>query len=123
MLIWARMRILCHLVCSPSMYDGFDEDSQIFSCLPGLVSFEADAKPCRAGVIKGHLKHELLLPILRNKGSHTGHLVLLGVRERERVMGGRRGETSRRKREGWEQGEGEEPEVSSLGLNRLQKLN
>lgn len=78
------MRMLSNLVCSPSMYNGFDEDSQILSCLPGLVSFEADAEPRRAGVIKGHLEHELLLPILRNKGSHTGHLVLLGVRERER---------------------------------------
>lgn len=104
------------------MYNGFDEDSQVLSSLPGLVSFEADAEPRRAAVIKGHFEHELLLPILRNKALHTGYLVLLRVRENN---GGRRGATSTRKREGWEQGEGEGEEtgVSSLGLNNLQKLN
>lgn len=58
------MGILRHLVGSSSVYDGFDEDSQILSRLPGLVPFEADAEPCRAGVVEGHLKHELLLSIL-----------------------------------------------------------
>lgn len=64
------------------MYDGFDEDSEILSCLPGLVPFEADAKTRRAGVIEGHLKHELFFPVLWNQAWHMGHLVLLGARER-----------------------------------------
>lgn len=84
------MTIFCHLVCSPSMYNGFDEDPQVLSRLPGLVSFETNAKPCRAAVIKWHLKHKLLLSILRNKGWQTGHLILLGVGET--VMGSRCGE-------------------------------
>ncbi|KAF3842918.1 hypothetical protein F7725_001767 [Dissostichus mawsoni] len=67
----------------------------VLSGLPGLVSFEADAQACRAGVIKRHLKHELLLTALRNKASHMGQLVLLGARgrvmevERERHRLGR----------------------------------
>lgn len=79
------------------MYNGFDEDSQVLSRLPGLVSFEADAEPRRAAVIKRHLEHKLLLPVLRNKARHTGHVVLLRVRESN---GGRRGDTSMRKRGG-----------------------
>lgn len=71
---------VAYLVCCPSMYNGFDEYSQVLSGLPGLVSFEADAQACRAGVIKRHLKHELLLTALQNKASHTGQLVLLGAR-------------------------------------------
>lgn len=65
------------------MYNGFDEDPKVFSRLPGLVSFEADAKPRRAAVIKWHLKRKLLLSILGNKGRRTGHLVLLETGERE----------------------------------------
>ncbi len=76
------MRLLHHLVCSPSMYNGFDEDPQILSCLSGLVPFEADAKPRRAGVIKRHLEHKMLLSTLRNKALHTGCLLLLGEGER-----------------------------------------
>lgn len=80
------------------MYNGFDEDAQVLSRLPGLVSFEADAQARRAGVIKRHLVHELLLPILRDKARHTVQLVLLGVMER--VMEVEGGETSMRKTEG-----------------------
>lgn len=79
------------------MYNGFDEDPQVLSCLPGLVSFETDAEPRRAAVIKRHLKHKLLLSILRNKGWHTGHLVLLGVGERVMEVEMEK-ETSMRKR-------------------------
>lgn len=71
-----------HLVCSPSMYDGFDEDPQVLSCLPGLVPFEADAEPRRSAVIEWHLKHELFLPDLRDKAWHAGHLILLGAGEK-----------------------------------------
>ena len=66
------------------MYNGLDEDAQVLSRLPGLVPFEADAQARRAGVVQGHLVHELLLPVLRNEARHTGQLVLLGERERER---------------------------------------
>ena len=103
------------------MYDGFDEDPQVLSRLPGFVSFEADAEPRWAAVIKRHLEHKLFLPILRHKEWPAGHLVLLGgMRESN---GGRSGETSMKERAGWGQGEGEETEVNSLGLNSLQKLN
>lgn len=78
------------------MYNGFDEDAQVFSCLPGLVSFEADAQACRTGVVKGHLEHELLLPALRNKACHTGHLVLLRMRERVMEVEGDVDEEERR---------------------------
>lgn len=114
------MGILCHLVRSSSVYDGFDEDSQILSRLPGLVPFEADAEPRRAGVVEGHLKHELLLSILRNHARHAGHLVPLDATESN---GGRRGETGMMKGKGWERGEGRRQRVSSLSLNSLQKLN
>lgn len=77
--------IFCHLVRSPSVDNGFDEDPQVLPRLPGLVSFEADAQPRGAAVIKRHLKRELLLSILRHKDRHAGHLVLLGVGET--VMG------------------------------------
>lgn len=80
-LIWVQMRIWCHLVCSPSMYDGFDEDSQILPRLSGLVPFEADTKSCWAAVIKGYLKHELFFSILWNHARHMRHLILLGGRQ------------------------------------------
>lgn len=67
------------------MDDGFDEDPQVLPRLPGLVSFEADAQPRRAAVIKRHLESELLLSVLGNKDRHAGHLVLLGAGET--VMG------------------------------------
>lgn len=64
------------------MYDGFDEDPQVLSRLPGLVSFEADAEPRRPTVVEWHLKHELFLPVLRDKAWHAGHLILLGAAEK-----------------------------------------
>ena len=67
------------------MDNGFDEDPQVLPRLPGLVSFEANAQPSRATIIKRHLKRELLLSIFWNKDRHAGHLVLLGVGET--VMG------------------------------------
>lgn len=75
------MRIFCHLVGSTAMYNRFDEDPQVLSCFPGLVSFEADAESRRAAVIKWYLEHKLLLSILSNKGWHAGHLLLLEVGE------------------------------------------
>lgn len=84
-LIWVCQRIFRHLVRSPSVDNGFDEDPQVLPRLPGLVSFEADAQPSRATIIKRHLKRELLLSVFRNKDRDAGHLVLLGVRET--VMG------------------------------------
>lgn len=114
------MGILRHLVGSSSVYDGFDEDSQILSRLPGLVPFEADAEPRRAGVVEGHLKHELLLSILWDHARHAGHLVPLEAAESN---GGRRGEMGMMKGKGWEWGEGRRERVSSLSLNSLQKLN
>lgn len=74
-----------HLVRSASVDNGFDEDPQVLPGLPGLVSFEADAQPRRAAVIKRHLERELLLSVLGNKARHAGHFVLLGVGET--VMG------------------------------------
>lgn len=74
-----------HLVRSPSVDNGFDEDPQVLPRLPGLVSFEADAQPSRATIIKRHLKRELLLSVFGNKDRNAGHLILLGVGET--VMG------------------------------------
>lgn len=85
LLIWVRLTIFGHLVRSASVDNGFDEDPQVLPGLPGLVSFEADAQPRRAAVIKRHLERELLLSVLGNKAWHAGHFVLLGVGET--VMG------------------------------------
>lgn len=74
-----------HLVRSPSVDDGFDEDPQVLARLPGLVSFEADAQTRRAAVIKRHLKRELLLSGFGNKDRQAGQLVLLWAGET--VMG------------------------------------
>lgn len=79
------------------MDDGLDEDAQVLSRLPGLVPLEADAQARRAGVVEGHLEHELLLPALRHEASQTAQLVLLGGTGRdgdgdERRVGTRGGE-------------------------------
>lgn len=66
------------------MNDGFDENSQIFSGLPGLVPFKADAKSCRASVIEGNLKHELLLPVLQNHATHARQLIFLEGAKKEK---------------------------------------
>lgn len=102
-----------HLVRSPSVDNGLDEDPQVLPRLPGLVSFEADAQTSRAAVIKRHLKRELLLSGFRNKDRHAGQLVFLRVGET--VMGGRGGERN--------VDEEKEQEHNSLGLNGLQKQN
>lgn len=79
------------------MYNRLDEDPQVLSRLPGLVSFEADAEPRRAAVIKWYLEHKLLLSILRNKDWQAGHLLLLEVGESVMEVEVER-ETSMRKR-------------------------
>lgn len=89
------------------MYDGFDEDSQIFSRFSGLVPFEADPKARWAGVIEGHLKHKLLLPILRNNTRHTEHVIpLYATKSNE----GRISKTVMMKGKGWKWGEDKEAE-------------
>lgn len=90
LLNWVCLRIFCHLVRSPSVDNGFDEDPQVLPRLPGLVSFEADTQPSRATIIKRHLKRELLLSVFRNKDRHAGHLVLLGVGDSNGGRGGER---------------------------------
>lgn len=114
LLDWARLGILRHLVRSPSVDNGFDEDPQVLPRLPGLVSFEADAQASRAAVVKRHLKRELLLSVFGNKDRQAGHFVLLGAGGDGNRDGGGERHVDYDK---------EQAEHNSLGLNGPQKQN